>query len=53
MKSMAATYQTNRRSNSLTAQLGATEIDDKDNNDDNASQLLLSQDEISDFLRGA
>ena len=50
MKSMAATPQTNTKLNLLTTQFGAT-VDDDDNDDD--SQSLLSQDKITDFLRGA
>ena len=46
---MATIHQANRKSNLLTAQLGATGTDDDDNN---ASQLLLSQDKIPDFLMG-
>ena len=54
MKSMASTCLSNRRLNSLTAQLGAigADVNDGDDDNDNYSLLLLSQDKITDFLRG-
>ena len=50
MESMSTTCQANREINSLTTQLNMEFVDNNDN--DNDSQLLLSQDKITDFLRG-